>query len=107
MITTQMTITRTWALRTPQLFRYMKQKHIDDFFNTGRIRLSTFQQFRKHRDEQRRDTEEGKVPVVKRGHTCTAFARFEAPNSLILSTSTIGDKGLMITFDVTIAHSEH
>jgi hypothetical protein len=53
-------IVRHWYVKTPELFRYLNQIHIDEFFETGRLRLSSFQQFAKHPDEQRGDPEEGR-----------------------------------------------
>lgn len=43
----------------PPLFRYIEQTYIDEFFDTGQLRLGAFAAFAKHEDEQRLDAEEG------------------------------------------------
>jgi len=93
-------IVRNWHLRTPELYRYMDQKYIDEFFETGNLRLSTFHTFAQHADEQRRDTEEGHNTLVGLGDGHTIMARTQhAHNCLILSTSTVADEGLMEAFE--------
>ena len=92
-------IVRNWNVRTPDLFRYMDQKHIDEFFDKGRLRLSSFKQFAKHIDEQRADSREGQNVLVGMGQSFTVLARVQhGMNSLILCTSTVQDDTLMRTF---------
>jgi hypothetical protein len=55
---------RPWTLRFPTLTRQMKPEHIDDFFRDGSLRLSSFESFRKHPDEARRDVQEGMVAMI-------------------------------------------
>ncbi len=56
-----------WHVRTPVVLRIMPSEYIDDFFKTGRIRLSSFRLFEKHPDEQRGDGQEGKHMIVGKG----------------------------------------
>jgi hypothetical protein len=50
---------RPWNVVTPSVYRYENQKWIDEFFETGRMRLSTFAKFATYRDEIRGDRTEG------------------------------------------------
>ena len=51
-----------WQVRTPQLMRYIGQQYVDDFFERGLLRLSSFQAFRElaGNDEERGDCAEGR-----------------------------------------------
>jgi len=51
---------RPWNVVTPAVYRYENQKWIDEFFETGRMRLSTFAKFAKYPDENRGDRNEGR-----------------------------------------------
>jgi hypothetical protein len=51
---------RNWQVVTPSIYRYENQKWIDEFFETGRMKLSTFAKFAKYPDEARGDQNEGK-----------------------------------------------
>lgn len=55
-----LTITRPWTIRRPYVYRYLQKRFVDQFFTDGSIRISSFQQFSRHVDEQRKDTEEGR-----------------------------------------------
>jgi hypothetical protein len=50
---------RPWNVVTPAVYRYENQKWIDEFFETGRMRLSTFAKFATYADEIRGDRSEG------------------------------------------------
>src|SRR5690242_19541417 len=41
------------SFMSPRLFRYLDQQHIDAFFDTGELRISSFEQFLADEDEQR------------------------------------------------------
>ncbi|HEY9177351.1 MAG TPA: hypothetical protein VIN07_06650 [Flavipsychrobacter sp.] len=43
----------------PPVYRYMNKQYVDDFFNNGRIRLSSYKKFRTYPDEIRGDLNEG------------------------------------------------
>lgn len=55
--------TRPWTVRLPTLVRQMNTKYVDEFFNDGSLRLSSFESFRRHPDEKRRDGQEGLVAM--------------------------------------------
>lgn len=55
----QVPFSAPWRVRRNPLFRFMHQQYVDAFFDDGTIRLSTFAEFAKHPDEQRRDNKEG------------------------------------------------
>jgi hypothetical protein len=61
-ITTQ--LSRPWTLRQPYVYRYLERQYVDEFFEAGTLRLSSFKAFAKHTDEARLDTQEGKGLVV-------------------------------------------
>ncbi len=48
-----------WNVVTPAVYRYEDQRWIEEFFETGKLRLSTFAKFATYADEQRGDTSEG------------------------------------------------
>jgi hypothetical protein len=52
-----------WEVRTPIVDRLMRRGYVDSFFQDGSLRLSSFESFRKHPDEGRRDSEEGKAAM--------------------------------------------
>lgn len=55
---------RPWTVRFPTLTRHMPSEYIDAFFQDGSLRLSSFDSFRKHPDEARRDAQEGLVAMI-------------------------------------------
>lgn len=63
----------------PMLTRQMKTEYVDAFFQDGTLRLSSFDVFRRHPDELRRDTQEGRIVM-----------EIEAPNG---KTSVLGTNG--------------
>ena len=52
---------RPWSVRLPTVTRFLKERHVEDFFSSGRLRLSTFSTFRNHKDDERCDPNEGRV----------------------------------------------
>ncbi|QJU59556.1 hypothetical protein HL653_18950 [Sphingomonas sp. AP4-R1] len=48
-----------WNVVTPAVYRYEDQRWIDEFFDTGKLRLSTFAKFATYEDEVRGDKNEG------------------------------------------------
>jgi hypothetical protein len=93
---------RPWVVTTPTLFRYLPSKHVDEFFNDGSLRLSSFSMFKQHEDEQRLDKKEGETLFVHRtqeggGQTIAAKA-YHGLNAYALSASIQCDKTLMTTF---------
>jgi hypothetical protein len=49
-----------WSVALPAVFRYEDKRWIDEFFATGKLRLSTFARFATYADEVRGDTMEGR-----------------------------------------------
>jgi len=81
------------------VFRYLSQKHIDEFFESGRLRLSAFSEFAKHKDEQRFDAQEGWLIVDIHGKGQRLMARAGVGfDAYILSTSLRGNAELMNVF---------
>lgn len=92
-----------WSIFTPIVFRMMKREYVDRFFDTGEIRISSYETFRHHNDEQRKD-DEGKNVLCFRGNNTTAFAVTKhGMNEYILCGSAIKDKCLMTQFDCDAA----
>jgi hypothetical protein len=50
---------KQWHVLLPEVYRYMRREHVEDFMLRGKLRLKLLNEFRKHPDEQRRDEEEG------------------------------------------------
>jgi hypothetical protein len=48
-----------WITRQPRVYRFLEKKYVDQFFQTGLLRLSSFARFSKHEDEARLDGKEG------------------------------------------------
>ena len=91
-----------WILLPPVVYRYLDQQFIEEFFSTGRLRLSSFHQFKNYADEERGDDHEGKNVVTGIGDNITITAGVEqGHNSLILCTSVRGDNDLMRQFGCT------
>jgi hypothetical protein len=55
-----------WHHRSPRVYRFLDKRYVDEFFETGRLRLSSFAMFRKHADEQRLDSDEGTISILCR-----------------------------------------
>jgi len=55
-----------WQHRSPRVYRFLEKNYVDEFFETGRLRLSSFAKFRKHTDEQRLDINEGTLSILCR-----------------------------------------
>ena len=92
-----------WHICTPHLFRYMPKQYVDQFFEDGSIRLSSFSQFHKHEDEQRLDENEGRTMFVHRtnqngGQTITAWAT-HGLSAYVLCAAMRHDKDLMDAFE--------
>lgn len=85
--------------KKPIVFRYLRQKYIDEFFQSGRLRLSAFSEFAKHTDEQRLDAEEGWAVVELLGEKqILQSSAGTGLDTYILSASFRGDAELMNAF---------
>jgi hypothetical protein len=95
---------REWYIATPTLFRFMDSKYIDAFFNDGSLRISSFSRFKKHKDEQRMDKDEGKamfVHITTQGGKQTITVTVEQGiSAYILSTTMRYDKDFLDMFNV-------
>ena len=58
---------RPWRVLLPPVFRYLPRMYVERFFESGELRLSSFSQFSKHKDEARGDREEGNSLVSSKG----------------------------------------
>jgi hypothetical protein len=92
-----------WNICTPTLFRFLESEFVDSFFKDGSLRLSSFANFKKHKDEQRLDVKEGKTMFVHRtnqggGQTITAWAT-HGVNAYVLCAAMRYDKELMKSFN--------
>ena len=86
-----------WTHITPTVHRYLtKPQYAADFWNKGELRLSAFSEFRKHRDEVRRDTMEGafsqevtyKPPEDRQEKALYIFSNaYAGSNCYLMSTS--------------------
>lgn len=55
--TLPLNFTAPWTVLLPRVFRFLDKKWVDEFFLTGKLRLSSYDQFRQHKDEERADNE--------------------------------------------------
>lgn len=85
---------------TPTVIRYLNEEHVDAFFETGELQLSSFAQFAKHQDEQRGDRSEG-INIINcstaDGKTLFAVTRHGA-DCYVLCGSTVESEELKRQF---------
>jgi hypothetical protein len=62
-----------WSIFTPIIYRMMPREYVDRFFETGELLVSSFDRFRQHADEERKDKEGWNI-VCGRGAKQTVFA---------------------------------
>jgi hypothetical protein len=80
----------------------MNKEFIERFFDTGKLRLSTFKNFSEHEDDERNDAIEGRNVISVRGKNGVVIARARhGLNSFIFCTSMREDLALMKLFDAT------
>ena len=100
MITTQ--IAKQYHFLLPSVYRYMDKKYINEFFETGRLRLSSFNTYEKYEDQVKGDKGEGMniafATSKKDNKTMVAVVRVGS-NAYSLCASLIHSKGLMKKFD--------
>lgn len=92
-----------WTQRSPRLYRYLEKEHVDEFFASGRLMLSSFSRFSTHKDEQRLDSHEGKTFLIHRtasngGQTLVVEADF-GHDAYILCGSLLPSVDLMSSFN--------
>lgn len=83
---------REWRIRRPFVYRYLEKQFVDQFFEDGSIRISSFSEFSKHRDEQRKDSSEGQgfaVHMNQEGTGQTIIAKIaQGADTYVLCGST-------------------
>ncbi len=87
----------------PPVYRYLDEKYIDEFFSSGKLRLSTFKKFYIHENDQQRDVDEGYCVVeVRDEDTCRAFKSEIGLgiNSYVLCASLKNSEDLAKAFNV-------
>lgn len=85
----------------PMVFRYLESEWVDDFFENGNLRLSSFKKFHQHTDEQRGDKKEGQNMVVGTGDEKQIIAMVShGHDAFVLSTSLMYNKQMYKDFNV-------
>lgn len=85
----------------PMVYRYLEKEWIDLFFSEGRLRLSSFNRFRKHADEQRGDKGEGNNILIGTGKEKTIYTVVNTGiDAFVLSTSLLYNQSLYNDFEV-------
>lgn len=54
----------SWFIRRPYFYRMLEKKYVDQFFADGSLRISSFEAFRIHDNEQKKDINDGGYGVV-------------------------------------------
>lgn len=84
----------------PPLYRYLNEEFVDLFFKLGLLRISSFEQFKKHKDEARLDKQEGVARLI--GNSCDSNTKIEiqfgVSNCFVLCSSSIKSKSLLSIF---------
>lgn len=81
---------RPWTIRVPLLTRQLKTEYVEEFFNDGSLRLSSFITFRKHPDELRRDSQEGRITMeIESPNGKTGVVATNGQEAYVLCASTV------------------
>jgi hypothetical protein len=92
-----------WSVFTPIIYRMMGRQYVDRFFETGELLVSSFDRFRQHPDEERRD-KEGRNIICGRGKKQTVFAvTGHGRDAFILCGTAAKDAHLMDAFSADAA----
>ncbi len=100
MITAQ--IAKQYHFLLPSVYRYMDKKYINKFFKTGKLRLSSFNTYKKYDNQVKGDKSEGMniaVATSKKDNKTMFAVVGVGSNAYSLCASTIHSKGLMKKFD--------
>lgn len=87
---------RQLTVFVPTLYRYMEDQYVDAFLKEGRLRLSSFKAFRRHKDEQRGDPDEGQTLLLMNdveSDRSFGVVSLSGDNAYVLSMSTLGQLG--------------
>lgn len=88
-----------WSIRLPTVVRYLETKYVDEFFNEGKIRISSFKKFRKYKDEEKGDVFEGRVSMgIEAPNGRYAIAAINGQEAYVLSASTVESNNMKANF---------
>lgn len=93
---------REWGIRRPYVYRYLDKTYVDEFFSSGRLRISSFDQFSRHTDEARFDGQEGQGHVshqdhLGEGHMVYGFVS-QGSGSYVFCGSSVFDRSIADQF---------
>jgi hypothetical protein len=92
-------IVREWVIRRPYVYRYLDKQFVDDFFESGKLRIGSFNQFSLHADEQRLDRSEGWGIVENHNDKGSIFwAVGQGSTAAVLCGSTLFSENLQTAF---------
>ena len=92
-----------WSVFTPIIYRMMAKEYVERFFATGELLISSFDRFRQHADEQRKDKEGWNI-ICGRGTKQTVFAvTGHGRDAFILCGTAAKDPDLMDAFNADAA----
>jgi len=85
-----------WNVQIPRVYRYLPERYIDQFFESGIIRLSTFARFATYLDEQGGDDQEGKGVLYIEGDQRSAMysATFGSDAYILCGSTTLSQAQL-------------
>jgi len=90
----------TYISNIPYLYRYEDKKYIDDFFENGNLFISSFQNYKKYKDNELGDVDEGtsfNVANIADDKQITTYTTIDN-NNYTFCTSTIYEKKLLDKF---------
>jgi hypothetical protein len=83
------------------LYRYLEKQHVEEFFSTGALLLTSYNRCRDHEDQARRDSHEGKYGFEFRGEANSlAVSQTAGDRSYMLCTSLSSERYLMDSFRI-------
>lgn len=89
-----------WDVVTPAVYRYEDKQWIDEFFETGKLRLGTFKKFSTYKDENRGDAFEGTaICTGLSGNFLDIILQKQGSNSAVLCCSHKLHEDLRIAFE--------
>jgi hypothetical protein len=89
-----------WKFMLPEVYRFENQQWIDEFFETGCLRLSNFAKFSTYDHEARGDNMEGQgLSISQKGSRSVGVWLKEGRNSFVLSCGLLPHKGIMEELD--------
>lgn len=99
MINLNINFIRPWQITVPPLIRYMETQYIEEFFETGKLMLTTFERCKTIEDKSRKDESEGicNFEIDHNNGNISGLQVF-GKQSYMLCTSLIESKRLMEQF---------